>query len=395
MILSILFTLVGVLLISIVLFDVFMTVLHPQAESPFSTRFQTSMWSFLRWASRGLRGRVRHRFLGLAIPIMVAGLIALWIGLLLVAFGVIYAAWIDAPGAFKLPDPLIAPGWWDALYFSGVTITTTGYGDFIPIDPLLRLASILEGISGMAILSFSVAYVLGVYPSLQRQRVLAVLLNEETDGQVSGLPMLRRYLRRGDFGAMASLLTTINLEFLFLVEAHNRVPILHYTHPTDVERSFLRVLLVVQNLVGTLRYGVAGGKGLEWSTDPRVLDLEDSLFHALHTLGSSKQLPIAPNMDGHSAQEAGKRFDQLLDNLKTARLPTPDPAPGKNGLPSDLSRSRRAYIRFYAASDIPLLSYLQNSGYSYVEATDDAARPQKLVEELETNSPAQTTSVID
>ena len=102
MILSILFTLVGVLLICIVLFDVFMTVLHPQAESPFSTRFQTSMWSFLRWASHGLRGRARHRFLGLAIPIMVAGLIALWIGLLLLAFGVIYAAWIGVSGAFKL-----------------------------------------------------------------------------------------------------------------------------------------------------------------------------------------------------------------------------------------------------------------------------------------------------
>jgi hypothetical protein len=97
-------------------------------------------------------------------------------------------------------------------------------------------------------------------------------------------------------------------------------------------------------------------------------------------------------MDGHSAQEAGKRFDRLIDNLKTARLPTPDPAPGKNGLPSDLSRSRRAYIRFYAASDIPLLSYLQNSGYSYVEATDDAARPQKLVEELETEANVQASA---
>lgn len=385
---SVLVTILGVVLISVTFFDVFITVLHPQAESPFSSRLQTSTWRVLRLVTRPLRGRWRHRVLGLAIPLLIVVLVGVWVTLMAVAFGLIYAAWIGVPGGFNIPEQGDAPGFADALYFSGVTLGTIGYGDFQPVHPLLRLASVVEGFTGVAVLSMSIAYVLEVYPVLQRKSVLAVLLNEETDGQVNGLPMLSRYLHTGNFEALASLLRMINLELLFLAEAHRRLPVLYYGHPTEPERSFLRVLLVVQNLVAALRYGTAAGVGRQWSQDPRVRDLEDSLFYALYTLGSSLHLTLKSRLVAEEFEaQAAIAFKQLCNDLAALKLPTPSTTVEAAGGLTEYERAYAGFRRFHIAGDTALVSYMLNSGYTYAEATRAATRPEKLVSDLDSELP--------
>lgn len=384
MALSLLFTALGLVLMSLTMFDLFMTVLHPQVESFFSSRLQTVVWYSVRLAARGLRGRARHRLMGLALPLMIVTLVAVWLTMLLVSFALIYAAWINTPGAFRSPGQFGELAWTDAIYFSGVTLGTIGYGDFQPVHPLLRLASIIEGFGGIGVLSMSIAYMLEVYPALQRASVLAVLLNEETAGQANGLPLLARYLRKNNFEALAGLMRTVNLELLSLSEAHRRLPVLHYSHPVDIERSFLRTLLVVRNLVAALRFGLAGAAGREWSDDPRVQDLEDSLFYTLYTLGSSLHLTLTSDADNsRRVQEITEEFDSLVRHLDAMGLPTPSDGPSRGGGSSQKMRAQARYLRFYLASDVPLLSYLRNSGYSYAEATQNAVRPEKLVLELE------------
>ncbi|MDQ6693599.1 MAG: ion channel [Chloroflexota bacterium] len=334
--------------------------------------------------ARPLKGDARHRFLGLAIPLLIVGLMASWVLLLLFAFGLIYAAWIAAPGAFRTTIGGSTPEWGDALYFSGITLATVGYGDFQPVHVFLRVVAIIEGFSGVAVISLSIAYVLEIYPIIQRKRVLAVLLNEETAGQVSALPLLVRYLRNNNFEALADLLRLINMEMLTVAEAHRRLPVLHYSHPVEVERSFLRVLLVVRNLVATLRYGVASGRGIAWSQDPRVRGLEDTLFYTLHTLGSSLHLPLGAAPDGEEhEQRIEATFQELCDRLLSYGLPSPGRTAGGAGASSEFDAVYASFHRFYTVTEAPLTSYLRNSGYTLAEATEVAARPQQLVSELE------------
>ena len=387
---SIVATIVGILLILITFFDVFLTVLHPNAESPFSSRIQTFIWFVMRRAGRLLGRRMRHRFLGLGVPIMVVMLLMIWAGLLLVSFGLIYAGWINSPGAFNVPGSIPKTSWTDAMYFSGVTLGTVGYGDIQPLHALIRAAAVIEGFSGILVLSMSITYVLELYPVLQREAVLAVLLNEETAGQVSGLPLLVRYLRNGNFEALADLLRLVNLELLALAEAHRRLPVLHFIHPVDVERSFLRVLLVVQNIVGALRYGVAGGDGRPWCVDPRVQDLEDSLFYALYTLGSSLNLPLVAAEGGlRHEKDLEDTFAQMHARLTTLNLPVPGKEPGEGGKESEYDQARSGFVQYHITIDTSILSYLRNSGYSYDEAISTAIRPQKLVRELEPTGPPE------
>lgn len=377
-------TVLGLLLMGLTIFDVFVTVLHPQAESPFSSRIQRGVWQTMRLVSRALPGRSRHRFMGLAVPLMIVGLVATWMIVLLLAYAFIYAAWINAPGAFRVPSGTRNLGWPDALYFSGVTLGTIGYGDLQPVNTFLRMTSIAEGFSGIAVLSMSIAYVLELYPVLQRAHVLAVLLNEESAGQVSGMPMLARYLRSGNFEALADLLRLVNLELLYLAAAHRRLPILHYSHPTEIETAFLRVLLVVRNVVATLRFGLGGETGRKWSEDPRVQDLEDTLFYTLFTLGSSLQLPLASDGGNEArAQALEADFLKLVGLLSALRLPTHSPDTLSRSGTREIDHAQDRYVSFYQASDISVMSYMRNSGYTYNEAIRTAPRPERLVRELE------------
>lgn len=43
----------------------------------------------------------------------------------------------------------------DAVYFSAVTITTTGFGDIAPLDPLPRLATMYEAVIGIVFLALA------------------------------------------------------------------------------------------------------------------------------------------------------------------------------------------------------------------------------------------------
>jgi len=284
-----------------------------------------------------------------------------------------------------------SPAWADALYYSGVNLSTLGYGDFQPLNPVLRIVAMLEGFSGIAVLSMTIAYVLEVYPVLQRKRTLAVLLNEETAGRLDGIPMLTRYLRRDNFAELATLLRTINLDLLYLAEAHRRLPVLHFTHPPEPELSFHRVLLVVRGLVGSIRYGMAGGEGLVWGEDPRVQDLEDSLFYTLYTLGSSRQLPLSHNgKQPTGVERVRENFGALVNHLQEHGLPTPSRTERLQDGTPEWQHAFAGYAGLMLASDLAMESYLRNSGYTPAELAADAVRPQRLVIELESEDARDT-----
>src|SRR5688572_21051439 len=59
----------------------------------------------------------------------------------------------------------------DLLYFSFSTLTTTGFGDIVPVSRPARTAVMLEGISGQLFLAILIARLVGVYP--QRERATA------------------------------------------------------------------------------------------------------------------------------------------------------------------------------------------------------------------------------
>jgi hypothetical protein len=394
-------TALGAVILLLTYVDVWATVLHPSLESPLSNRFHRTVWRALRLVSRRLRRP--HLFLHAALPLLIGGLILLWLLMLLIGFALIFYPWLGNPGAFDTP-PDYSNSWFDALYVSGTTLFTLGYGDITPLTTTLRALAIIEAGSGMATISLAVTYVLAVYPALARLRVRATALDAEVAGQVNGLPLLRRYLRHDGRwnGELDDRLRELALELLELAENHEAHPILYYSHPPRVQQSILRMLLTTQQLIALLRYGLSPERHPDLVQTPQLLLLEQSFGYSLRRLSSSLHTPLrGPHHDASAQREMSEAFKQLCEALESLELtsalqrddhPVPVLAESEQRDNGETQRGTRqgsgddpaldhgsrspldAYVAFRLATDPHIAAYATASGYSLQEAQrDDSA----------------------
>jgi hypothetical protein len=357
--------LLGGLLLLIVLLDIFTTVFHPEAHGPLSARFNRAIWRVVERLSRVLPPRGRRWVLSWTLPVAVAGLVLLWLLALLVGFALLYAPSMDRVSAFASAVGRLH--WSDAFYLSGLCLTSIGFGDIVPRDGLLRALTIGEGLCGLLVVGVTITYVLTVFPVLPVLRVLASTLNEETDGQVGAVPMVRRYLVVDSAEALTQRCRELATQLMVLTEAHTNHPVLFYAHPKRVEQSFPRVLIVIQGLIALLRYGVRQADLPALVRDPRVVGLEETFIAMLRQLGGSLHLQVRAELDPARERAATEAHTAMLEGLRQARLYPDEPA---------TRQERRAYIRFRLLTDPYIDAYLANTGYSDEDLRGDHPPPR-------------------
>jgi len=342
----------GLALLVLGLLDVFLTVLHVQVESPISNRLNRQLWRLLLTITRPLPRPLRDDALAWGLPLMIVTDIGFWILLAVAGFALLYLPLLSDPASFTLTEARTAWPLVDALYFSGASFFTLGYGDIAPLHPLARLLAVLEGAAGLLTLSLAVTYLLSVYPFITRKTALAAALNQETAGRADGVVTAQRYLAADRFDALAERLRWINDELLALGQAHGLYPVLFYVRPRIVHESFIRALAVTQGLVGTLRYATDTRAHPEIASDPRLIMLEEGLLYTLHNLQRSSHLAGSPSdvsVDGDGP--GGACFGEALDSQRV-RLGLAA-APER---PEDAA-ARASFRRFRQATDPIICTY--------------------------------------
>jgi hypothetical protein len=71
-----------------------------------------------------------------------------------------------APGSFAVtvgPPAAHALQGFEALYFSFITITTTGYGDIVPVSAAARMLAMMEAVTGTLYMTVLVARLVSLY----------------------------------------------------------------------------------------------------------------------------------------------------------------------------------------------------------------------------------------
>jgi len=129
----------GLVLIALAMLDVFLTVLHIQVESPISNWVNRRLWQLLLAVSRGLPDRSRAEVLGRGAPLMIGGILVFWSTLYVFGFALVYLPFIRNASTFSVASARSGSDIGDALYFSATSFVTTGYGDMVPVHPLVRL----------------------------------------------------------------------------------------------------------------------------------------------------------------------------------------------------------------------------------------------------------------
>lgn len=156
---------VGSFLVAVALHDVFRTLWYPRGFGGLARVLFRTVWR----VARGSR-----RFGDLAGPLGLVLTSAVWVGLLVLGFALVYLP--HMPGGFYFGSSLQPADSSDLLasvYLSGVALATLGLGDILPAHPALRLLVPFQALVGFVLLTAGISWVLQLYPALTRRRTLA------------------------------------------------------------------------------------------------------------------------------------------------------------------------------------------------------------------------------
>ena len=174
----------GLLVVLVALWDIFHTLWHPGGFGRIARRVFQLVW----WATKHVLPSHTRQLAG---PIGILGTVALWTGLVVIGWTLVYLP--HMPEGFYFGSAL-RPGQSSdaltALYLSLVSVATLGFGDVTPADPVLRLLAPFEALLGFVLLTAAISWILQVYPALGRRRSVAkrlsILRSTYASGVVAG-----------------------------------------------------------------------------------------------------------------------------------------------------------------------------------------------------------------
>lgn len=161
---TVLLTVVGLLLIGLVMWDLLVTVLSASGAGILTRAWSEPLWSGLLAVHRR---RPIHGVLALTGPAMILFGILLWYGLIAVGAFLVLSSFSSSVVRSSDRTPVDASN--DA-YFVGSTLSGLGYGDVVPSGFPWTLFSSVAALLGTIVLTTSLSYILAVLtPAVQRK----------------------------------------------------------------------------------------------------------------------------------------------------------------------------------------------------------------------------------
>ena len=289
------------------------TVLLPSARGPVSTAVYRGAWFLAR---RGTPPAIRTRATQFAGPASIAASIVLWLVLLWVGFGLVVLAVLEDV-AFSSDVPFGDRGLVEALYLSGVSLTTLGLGDAVGGTDALRLLTVLEAASGLGAFTATISYLPTIFTVTSELRGAALAAGDlqarDTRGAaleaVHGNPSTIEALRRDVVAAREHLL---------------RFPVLFYFHPPG-EESIHALTRTAAGVAVALRWAIAEDARPRAAREGAALDASvRRLLDELDRFAEPRELPDGP--DAAERVAAVRRHVAGLDADAAVDGPVPEEA---------------------------------------------------------------------
>jgi hypothetical protein len=280
------------------------------------------VWRLARWLAARRTQQRRHHTLNAVGPVLLPLLIGAYILLLVIAFALVYLP--RMPAQFVVAPQSITAPLSDALYFSGITLVTVGYGDIAPHTPQMRIVALIEGASGFALISLGVTYLLAVYSALERKRAIALSFYHQAEEGGDAAGFIAHHFVAGRFYGLEAILRIAARDLQEMLEAHIEHPVIHFFHPVQVHKSFPRVLFLMLETCAVIRSCLDEDAYRELCDHPEVRTLEASGRHVLDELTRALNLKRGP---GHEAradetERWRRRYERTIKQLSAAGIKT-------------------------------------------------------------------------
>lgn len=361
---NLLLTATGVLLLLLVFYDIFSTILratkHP---GPISQMINYGLWRLFSKLTCRLDRRSRHRILSTLGPLLMPVLITVFVTLLITGFALIYMARLDTDFIINPPETRYTNLL--AFYFSGITFLTIGYGDVVPATGMMRIIALFEGFCGIAIVSLSITYLITVYGALERKRTLALNFYHQARQGADVAGFISSHFARGHFHSLTATLRASTRDLQELLESHLEHPIIHYFHQLEVYKGLPRALFVVLETVAILNAIVEEDEYVEAGDHPDVLIAGDNARYVLAELVTSLKLDKKAIKPFETEEETFHRqlnsFMRALRHLREKEIVTRE----------DIKKAFAEYQEDRAAWETPLYYLADFLGYDWEEVTGD------------------------
>ncbi|HVH10642.1 MAG TPA: potassium channel family protein [Gemmatimonadales bacterium] len=250
--------LAGVVLLGVVLWDAFETVILPRRVSRklrLTRLFYRSTWKPWCAAARLLKGRRREAFLAVFGPGSLLLLLTVW------AVGIVLAfALVQWAGGSALTMQGSLPGFGADLYMSGTTFFTLGLGDVVPRSGLAKMLAVVEAGMGFMFLAVVVGYFPVIYQAFSRREVAISLLDARAGSPPTAAELLWRHRAERGRAALGELLRDWERWAADVLESHLSYPLLAYFRSQHMNESWLGALTAMLDTSALLMVGLEGGE---------------------------------------------------------------------------------------------------------------------------------------
>ncbi|MGA9770582.1 MAG: potassium channel family protein [Blastocatellia bacterium] len=358
------FTALGVGLIFVVASDAFVTILHSRGRNgPISHILSRTIWRLARAIASKLPRRKRHIYLNFIGPLLMPTLIGLYITLLVLGFALVYYPRMATD--FLIAPEAASPHWIESLYFSGVTLTTLGFGDIAPRTNVMRLTAVIESGAGFGLISLFITYLVAVYRALERRRTAALAFYHQADGSADVVGFIANHMVAGKLSGLAPSLRAVARDLEEMLESHIEHPIIHYFHTVEVYKSLPRVLFLSLEICAVIRSSLDRDEYANTYERPEVRTLELSARHVLKELVALLKLNRNHTHRGESSFDDDRRletrFDYTLASLEEAGIKTE----------RDREKGLKIYKDCRSEWEGSLLKLASHLGYDWDEMTGD------------------------
>lgn len=235
---SLLFILLGALLLVFAVLDLAWSTLSTAGGGPMSRRLGSWVWR--------LTGRLPF---GGALVLLVNAVA--WIGLLWAGWTLIF---LGAPTAVVEASTDAPADLWGRVYFSGYTLATLGLGDVVPGGPVWRVLTALTAFSGLVLITLAVTYYMAVLGAVVHKQQIAALVHALGDSPAAVVAAAWD----GDrFPDLDIVLTAIASQLALHARRHYAYPVVHYFGSSDPEKAFTVQAARLGDVLVLLRWVVA------------------------------------------------------------------------------------------------------------------------------------------
>jgi hypothetical protein len=300
-----LFAVAGAALLLVLAYDVFETVFHPGGHGgPILDLETRAVWDLFRRIGVGRDGTVRNRLLCRAAPLMAPLTLITWAVMLILGFALVYFPWIRN---FLFSTGHLRTPFLEAIYYSATMATSLGNGDMVANLDSLRMITSVESLSGVALLSVAVSYLINIYGHQGQGDALALRIHSMMEGREQHLVALTDPV---EVDAVARQLESTTDILTRMLQAYEQYPILHYFRPDDRSES-----LPVQ--VGRLLYLLRSREGSALGIHPSIVPLERTVMRYLSDV-STHLVPrgFQPGGIPEAAAESEVQYDRVLKYLR-------------------------------------------------------------------------------